>query len=464
MGGGNMNGNEIAAFQTSASLADNLQHKYDIFGVFWNKGSSPTLTRTDMARGAAATAGTDAILAYNEFDMSAIFKDFTTVTDSYGNVFVRIPKMYIKKVDGNGYKTRQVSRKPFTGAYLPCCFWDFTNSKELDYVDVGKHKANLSADTTKLESKPSAYPLINKNIVDFRTLAKANNIGAIKGYQQLDIHVMDLLQTLFTIEFATMNSQSVCAGYTSAQYVATHLITVATSNANTAIVANATAALYRVGQTISIGITLGGNERFYGRTITAISAVDTPTTGNTTITFDGAVASLTIGDMLYNTGYKNGFSAGIAASVGSINSNTSGLYPFVWHGIESIFGDLYQFVDGVNINERQAWVCTNADNYASNVFASPYQQLGYINGSTDGYQIALGYDANLPFAEFPVTVGGSSSTYYADCYYSATGQKVAVVGGPWYSGSGAGLFYWYLSYASSGAYVYFGGRLLRKAL
>ena len=73
-----MNGNEIAAFQTSASLADNLQHKYDIFGVFWNKGSSAVLTRTDMARGAAATAGTDAILAYNEFDMSAIFKDFTT--------------------------------------------------------------------------------------------------------------------------------------------------------------------------------------------------------------------------------------------------------------------------------------------------------------------------------------------------------------------------------------------------
>ncbi|HEY5576199.1 MAG TPA: hypothetical protein VIK34_05720 [Clostridiaceae bacterium] len=449
--------------KNSAQLAEIAAEKYKVYGCFWSKGSSPTLTRMQDARGAVANAGVDAVKAYNEFDLTPLFKDFTEVTDSYGNVFIRIPKMYIKKADASGYKPRQISRKPFAGAYLPECFKNQSTGLELDYVDVGKYVATTT-DGTKLESKANAYPLINKNIVEFRTMAKANNIGAIKGYQIMDIHVMDLLQTLFLIEFATINSQSVVAGYTSGQYADTHLITVATTSTNTAIVANATAALYAVGQAISAGSTQGGNQRFYGRTITAIGVNDSGGAGNAVITFDGAVASLSINDRLYNTGMKTGFSAALSSSVGSPKSNSDGKKSFVYHGIESLYGDVWQVVDGLNINERQAWVCKNADNYASNVFAAPYEQLGYVNGSADGYATAMGYDANLPFCELPTAVGGATSTYYSDYYYQTTGQRVALVGGGWHYGSFAGLFFWPLSYASSDAAVNIGSRLLCKAL
>lgn len=454
---------EVFGMSGRTSLDNIVAEKYKVYGCFWNKGSSPTLARMQDARGAVANAGVDTVKAYNEFDLTPLFKDFTEVTDSYGNVFVRIPKMYIKKVDASGYKSGQISRKPFTGAYLPECFKNHATGAELDYVDVGKHVAS-STDGVKLESKSGKYPLINKNIVQFRDMAKANNIGAIKGYQIMDIHVMDLLQTLFLIEFATINSQSVVAGYTSGQYTDTHLITVATTGTNTAIVANATAALYAIGQAISAGSTQGGNQRFYGRTITAISAVDTPTAGNTTITFDGGVASLSVNDRLYNTGMKTGFSSSIVPSVGSPTSNSDGKRSFVYHGIESLYGDVWQFVDGLNINERQPWVCKNADNYASNVFVAPYEMLGYVNGNTDGYPTAMGYDVNLPFCELPVTVGGSSTTYYSDYYYQTTGQRVALVGGAWSNGSRAGLFLWDFGSASGDAPVLVGGRLLKKAL
>ena len=111
---------DILEMSKASQLADILQDEYKIYGVFWNKSSSPTLTRTQDARGATATAGVGTTKAYNEFDTSPLFKDFQEVTDTYGNVFIRIPKMYIKKTDGAGYKLRQISRK--TNTKYTVCF------------------------------------------------------------------------------------------------------------------------------------------------------------------------------------------------------------------------------------------------------------------------------------------------------------------------------------------------------
>jgi hypothetical protein len=313
----------------------------------------------------------------------------------------------------------------------------------------------------RLESKPDKFPLFSKNIVQFRNYAKANNTDVLKGYQQLDIHTVDLLQTLFIIEQATINSQSIVAGYTSGQYSASHVATVAETDVNRIIIANAYAALYSVGQTIGIGTSLGGNQIAYNRVITSIDTYDA---SNMAITFDGAVVDIAVGNIVYNMGYKNGFSSGIAASVGSLNSNSDGKYPFVWHGIESLYGDMWQFVDGININEDQAWVCPNADSYASNVFASPYEQVGYVNASANGYVKATGHDVSHPYCEIAVDTTGSSSTYYSDYYYHGAGQRIALFGGSWYYGSSAGLFCWDLSDSSSNAHLSIGGRLLKKAL
>jgi hypothetical protein len=259
-----------------------------------------------------------------------------------------------------------------------------------------------------------------------------------------------------------VDSQSKVVGYVNGNYTETHLATATESDANRVILPNATADLYEVGQSISIGTTRGGNEIFYGRTITEITVVDP---SNKALVFDGSPVTITAGNMVYNTGYKTGFSANIASSVGSINSNSSGKHPFVWHGIESLYGDIWQFVDGVNINNNQAWVCKNAANYASNLFAAPdYEQLGYTNATSNNYVIALGYDPNHPYAQLPTAVGAIDDSQYKDYHFQATGQRVARVGGHWNGGSNAGLFCWGLNYTSSDAPVYVGGRLLKKAL
>src|SRR5690606_3722101 len=144
------------------------------------------------------------------------------------------------------------------------------------------------------------------------------------------------------------------------------------------------------------------------------------------------------GDILFNSGWKNGFSRNVLASSGCVVAN-DGKYPCVYRGIESPWGDVWQWVDGININDFQPWVCADAEEYASNVFAMPYEKLGYVNTDQEGYIKEMGFDPTYPFAELPVQVGASSSTYYSDYYYRLERQRVVRVGGTWNGGAGAGV-------------------------
>jgi hypothetical protein len=421
-----------------------------IYGVSWTHVDSPTLTRTDDAVGMVAAAGVDAGVVTNNFDTAEIYRDIVDVTDALGNVFVRIPKFYIEKSEnGVNLATWRTSKSSFSATcYVPKCFGAD------GYAYIGKYNASLSG-ANKLESLSGKFPLVNKTIVEFRGYAQAN--GA--GYQQMDIHAVDMLQTLFMVEFATLNSQSIMAGFTVGAYLATHTATATEAAANRVVVANATAALFVVGQTISCGTTLGGNEVFTNRLVTSISVVDA---SNKALNFDGAAVNIATGNIVYSMGWKSGFSAGIAAKSGAPTHLTSGLYPMMYRGIENFYGSVWQFVDGINVNDNQAWVCPTPASYASNLFAAPYLQLGYVNKNADGYAVSMGYDPAYPYAQLPIITSGSDSTYYSDYYYQATGQRIAFLGGRWGSGTYAGAFYWHLSNASSSANIGFSGRLQLK--
>lgn len=309
----------------------------------------------------------------NDFDHLPIFKEMRRVTDDHGNVFVRIPKFYIRKTSTAGKLTIQISKAKITGSYLPKCFWDFDKNRELRYVDVGAYVASLNG--TRLESKSGATPLLARTISQFRDFARNNGTG----YQQLDIHVIDMLQSLFYVEFATLNSQSIHPGYTG----------------GTAVVR----------------------------------------TGGT----DGVVAS--------------------SGAMGARNTNQ-----FKYRGIEDLWGHVWQFADGLNIINHQAWVCENAEQYASDVFASPYVRLSYRNSGSNGFVREMGFDPNRPYAQLPtVTNGANESTYYADSYWQSAGQRIARFGG-WSDGAAAGISYWHLDSASSTPSWTVGGRLVRKPL
>jgi hypothetical protein len=425
-----------------------------IYGVLWDKSSNPVLTRTDSAVGMVAAAGVDAGIVTNDFDSAEIYRDIVEVTDSYGNVFVRIPSFYIEKTSG-AMVTWRISKISFGSAYMPKCFIA-TDGSILPYVDVGKYNASLSTDTTRIESKAETFPLINKTIAEFRTYASANRTD----YQQLDVHIWDVLQVLFLVEFATLNSQSIMAGWSLGNYTATYVATVAESAVNRIILANANAAHFAVGMPIAVGTALGGNQRFYGRLITAIDVYDG---SNKAISFDGAPVNISIGDMLYNTGWKSGFSSAIVAKSGGPVSLSSGVKPCMYRGIENPWGSVWQWADGLNVLDNHGWVCADQKQFASDLFAAPYEVLAYVNGNANGYISALGYDPAHPGISLPTGVIGSATTYYSDSYYQTTGGKVACIGGSHNLTTPVGLFCKALHYPSTLISSVNGARLCRKA-
>lgn len=432
-----------------------------IYGVYWDKGSDPTLIRTHDAVGMEAAVGVDGEWVRNDFDSVEIFGEMGPVTDEYGNVFIRIPKLYIRKTDGPGYKTWAVSKHKHPGFYLPWCFWDHERGRERPYIDYGKHLASLG-EGNRLESKPGVHPLVLTSIVNMRTYARNNNVDGVRGYQQLDIHAYDVIRTLMFIEFATLNTQSIMFGFASGRYTNSDTITVSEADTNRAIVANATASNYLVGQSIGIGSEYSNNN--VSGTHRVILSIEPYDEENTALVFDGDPITVTEGDVVSNRAYRTGWSERVAASSGSIVSNSDGKYPCMYRGIESPYGDIYQFVDGINVNDWHAWVANNPNHYTSNVFAAPYEPLAYVNSDVNGYVTEMGWDPAHPYAEFPVAVGGGTTTYYSDYYYQNTGQRIAHVGGYWYNGSNAGTSFWPLSDSSPRALVNLGGRLVKKPL
>lgn len=86
--------------------------------------------------------------------------------------------------------------------------------------------------------------------------------------------------------------------------------------------------------------------------------------------------------------------------------------------IENLYGDHYEFVDGINFNSSAVYVCTDPTQYADNT-ANGYTNIG-TRPTSSGYIKTLGYSKNAPWAFYPSAVGGSSTTYTGNyCVYSS---------------------------------------------
>lgn len=169
-------------------------------------------------------------------------------------------------------------------------------------------------------------------------------------------------------------------------------------------------------------------------------------------------------------GYCDSNSA--ALSTGSCNNvanltgrpaGTDGKTGVVYRGIEDFWGNVWEWVDGVNWNGGTYYVCNNPANYADDT-ATNYTALSYkgSTGWSQSYITTEGLDTgNNPHVMLPSAAGsGSESTYYCDACWSSTGWRVFLRGGYWANGSACGLFTAYLGNTSSSSYTGIGSRLL----
>ena len=168
-------------------------------------------------------------------------------------------------------------------------------------------------------------------------------------------------------------------------------------------------------------------------------------------------------------GYTNEFGNGSGEKAYVVKNASGGTHATLmanrYRGIENPFGHIWKYTDGANIQVTTGdaglsilWTTDDPSNFSDTSYTG-YNKKGNIC-RTNGYakKMLLGEDGDIVATE----IGGSSSTYWCDYYYtytSANRMQVVLVGGCADNGSSAGLADVSTYNAPSDALRNFGSRL-----
>ena len=118
-------------------------------------------------------------------------------------------------------------------------------------------------------------------------------------------------------------------------------------------------------------------------------------------------------------------------------------YAISYRGIENFWGNIWKWIDGINIKDGKAYVSIVNGNFQSDVFSGQYMYVGFTLPTANGYISKMGLNYNFDFGFLPIETTGTASTHFADYFFQFnidSGQYVAKMGGSWEDGSIAGPF------------------------
>lgn len=144
--------------------------------------------------------------------------------------------------------------------------------------------------------------------------------------------------------------------------------------------------------------------------------------------------------------------------------NTNGWTVVSYRGEENPFGNIWKWIDGINVyNKNEGSVYIADHGFKDDTNAAPYSDAGITICGSNGYVSAFAYNEGFDWLFIASEVLGNSSLPVGDYFWqnkAYNGYTVARLGGGWSSGSYAGSFGWSVSNASGGRYRDVGGRLL----
>lgn len=183
--------------------------------------------------------------------------------------------------------------------------------------------------------------------------------------------------------------------------------------------------------------------------------------GNTNISTDNSSIPCSGGTRSWDS------SIGATVSLGNRDGKSSKSSNFL--GLEDCYYGKYEFVQGINIINRQ-WIVYDGglkvNTNLSGLTSAGYTNVRQIVASSSSNTAASSSDwitgiAHGEYADIMPTYvsGGSDTTYYADYYYQNTGNKILLRSGCSDNGSGCGVFYSDTESVSSFSYSALGSRL-----
>lgn len=175
--------------------------------------------------------------------------------------------------------------------------------------------------------------------------------------------------------------------------------------------------------------------------------------GVTTKTDDGATSMTEITGATTTLGNKSGQVI-----------NTNGYSVVAYRGEENPFGNIWKWIDGINVyNKNEGSVYIADHGFKDDTNAAPYSDAGITICGSNGYVSAFAYNEDFDWLFIASEVLGNSSLPVGDYFWqnkAYNGYTVATLGGSWYYGSSAGGFSWLVSNASGIRGRNVGGRLL----
>ena len=435
------------------------------YGVRWVTGASaPALERVIRKDGVISTwnitftrnSGNE--ITENPFDYIDLFSP-ELWTDAAGNRFRRFKRFYHAIEQMGVFSYRWVCKRKATANYtLPRAFCR-AGKPYWNYVDIGVYEGGNETigSTTYLCSKPNYYPTHNITRTGAFNNAKAwhtkLNVDTSKEFYCITTmsEICEITQPLLMVMIGSRNSDVAYAGNTSS-YAENTSITGYDASAKK--------------------ITMGSNGRFYvGQCITpgtSTSEGDYRTiteVGSGYIIHDGEAWSSSP-SVISTRPLKTGQTDVINATHGTLEND--GYHSFKMLGIENIWANIWLHVLDCTIKDYVPYVCEDLENWTDTSTPesnSAFKRCGYSVLSQSGvYTKSLGIDKAYPDIILPTEGGASTSTYYCDYYWIASGARTVFYGGNLGDGSYCGLFYWNLDDVVGPSYWYFGARLSHRSL
>ena len=437
------NAQEILSGVTDIRAYLGMIETEDVLGITMDY-KNKTCTRIAGAKNLTAGADFDKFSMYggrkrcNVSDggtINAYYGDEGYTEDgSNGQVMVYQPKFYYlvcpleydRQETGYGYHLRKanyyVSETQRAGFKLHPAFYD-KNGNEVDYILMSAYEgciydtsANaylkndeqvMDASKDKFSSIAGARPAtgVSQDLTRPNIEQMAKNRG--EGWHSLGIKTASMEQLLMIVEMGMMNLQTAIGqGVVNLPWT--------TGSDTTSSYAGAT------GSTASLGNGTGRATK--------------------TTTYEGGKA----------TDY-------------TVDGKTSICY----RGVENFWGNIWKFAYGINFycevgKPFLGYVCKDF-NYAESKKTDNYENIGFALPSENGYVSAMGYSTKYDWLFLPSEVKGNSSLPVGDYYYQNNtwdGYRIARLGGGWADGSGAGGFYWRLTYGVGSRSRAVGGRLV----
>ena len=139
-----------------------------------------------------------------------------------------------------------------------------------------------------------------------------------------------------------------------------------------------------------------------------------------------------------------------------------------YRGMEDIWGNIWDFVDGVNIwgdgkmGGGQPYIC-NDYKYAEQKTDGNYQPAGFTLANANGYISAFGYNPDYDWLFLPSETLGSRTLPVGDWIQvnpNLNGYKSLLLGGSWAGGNSVGGFFWYADSDVNDHLKTIGGRIM----